>query len=164
MRQFPDIDDDEPFPSRWDRRHDVSVVAGYQLNERWTFGGTFTYSTGQAVTLPVQRYFIEGRVVSEFTQRNGYRMAPYHRLDLSATLKNKPEKQVKDKTTGEVQTVLRKYRSSWTFGIYNVYNRMNPYFIYFAAEGESGLNGLQLSAKQVSLFGILPSVTWNFEF
>ncbi len=164
MRKFPDIDDGEPFPSRWDRRHDLSVVAGYELNDRWTFGGTFVYSTGQATTLPVQRYFIEGRLVSQFTSRNGFRMPPYHRLDLAATLKNKPTKQVTDKVTGEVSTVDRKYRSSWTFSIYNVYNRKNPYFIYFATESETGLAGLQLTARQVSLFSILPSVTWNFEF
>lgn len=164
MREFPDIDDGEPFPSRWDRRHDLSVVAGYELNDRWTFGGTFVYSTGQATTLPVQRYFIEGRLVSRFTSRNGFRMPPYHRLDLAATLKNKPTKQVTDKVTGEVSTVDRKYRSSWTFSIYNVYNRKNPYFIYFATESETGLAGLQLTARQVSLFSILPSVTWNFEF
>jgi hypothetical protein len=163
-RKFPDVDNGDPFPSRWDRRNDISVVAGYELNDRWTFGGTFVYSTGQATTLPVQRYFIEGRLVSLFTQRNAFRMASYHRLDLAATLKNKPTKQVTDKTTGELSTVQRKYRSSWTFSIYNVYNRMNPYFIYFATEGTTGLEGLQLSAKQVSLFGILPSVTWNFEF
>jgi hypothetical protein len=51
MREFPDVDDGVAFPSRWDRRHDVSVVAGYELNDRWTFGGTFVYSTGQAATL-----------------------------------------------------------------------------------------------------------------
>ncbi len=163
-RKFPSIDNGDPFPSRWDRRHDVSVVAGYELNDRWTFGGTFVYSTGQAATLPVQRYFIEGRLVSQFTQRNGFRMAPYHRLDIAATLKNKPTKQVKDKTSGELTTVQRKYRSSWTFSVYNVYNRKNPYFIYFSTEGDSGLAGLQLKAKQVSLFSILPSITWNFEF
>lgn len=164
MREFPAVNNGEPFPSRWDRRHDLNVVAGYELNERWTFGGTFVYSTGQATTLPVQRYFIEGRLVSQYTARNAFRMAPFHRLDLSATLKNKPTRQVTDKVTGETSTVQRKYRNSWTFSIYNVYNRYNPYFIYFAQESTSGMQGLQLGAKQVSLFGILPSVTWNFEF
>ncbi|MBS1569284.1 MAG: TonB-dependent receptor, partial [Bacteroidetes bacterium] len=141
-RKFPDVNNGEPFPSRWDRRHDVSVVAGYTLNDRWTFGGTFVYSTGQATTLPVQRYFIEGRLVSQYTSRNGFRMAPYHRLDLAATLKNKPTKQVTDKTTGKVSTVQRKYRSSWTFGVYNVYNRKNPYFYYFDASSDTGTAGL----------------------
>ncbi len=163
-RKFPDVNNGEPFPSRWDRRNDVSVVAGYTLNDRWTFGGTFVYSTGQATTLPVQRYFIEGRLVSQYTSRNGFRMVPYHRLDLAATLKNKPTKQVTDKATGEVNTVKRKYRSSWTFGVYNVYNRKNPYFYYFDASSDTGTAGLTIQAKQVSLFSILPSVTWNFEF
>jgi len=164
MRQFPAVDNDEPFPSRWDRRHDVSVVAGYELNERWTLGGTFVYSTGQATTLPVQRYFIENRLVSEYTQRNGFRMAPYNRLDVAATIKNKPTKEVTDKVTGEVSTVQRKYRSSWTFSIYNVYNRANPYFYYFDASSSTGASGLTVQAKQVSLFSILPSITWNFKF
>lgn len=164
MRKFDAIDHGDPFPSRWDRRHDISLVVGYELNDRWSFGSTFVYSTGQATTLPVQRYTIEGRVVSQFSERNGFRMAPYHRLDLAATLKNKPTKAVKDKTTGEVTTVERKYRSSWTFSVYNAYNRANPYFYYFTTEGTTAGGDLRPVAKQVSLFSILPSITWNFHF
>lgn len=163
-RKFEDINQGDPFPSRWDRRHDMSLVVGYELNERWSLGSTFVYSTGQAITLPVQRYFIEGRVVSQFSERNGFRMAPYHRLDLAATLKNKPTKEVKDRTTGEVTTVQRKYRSSWTFSVYNAYNRANPYFYYFTTAGSTANNDLRPVARQVSLFSILPSVTWNFHF
>ncbi|MBL7985660.1 MAG: TonB-dependent receptor [Flavobacteriales bacterium] len=164
MRQFPDLNNGKEFPSRWDRTHDLSVVASYELNKRWTFGATFTYQTGQAVTLPVNRYWIEGRLVSEFTERNGYRMAPYHRLDLAATLLNKETKKVKDPQTGVVTEVPRKYRSSWTFGVYNAYNRANPYFIYFAQDGELAAGDFKIVAKQVSLFSILPSITWNFKF
>ncbi|MBK7101224.1 MAG: hypothetical protein IPH63_05455 [Flavobacteriales bacterium] len=142
---------------------DLSVVGSYDLNTRWTFGATFVYSTGQATTLPVQRYWIEGRVVSQFSERNGFRMAPYHRMDLAATLKNKPTKQVTDKTTGETTTVERKYRSSWTFAVYNAYNRANPYFSSSPLKARPG-GDLRLVAKQVSLFSILPSVTWNFHF
>lgn len=164
MRRFEAVNKGREFPSRWDRRHDLSLVAGYELNDRWSFGGTFVYSTGQATTLPVQRYYIEGRVVSQFSDRNGFRMAPYHRLDLAATLKNKPTKQVKDKATGEVSTVQRKYQSSWTFSVYNAYNRANPYFYYFTTEGTTATGDLRPVAKQVSLFSILPSITWNFQF
>ncbi len=164
MREFPELNNGTEFPSRWDRRHDLSVVASYEFNKRWTFGATFTYQTGQAVTLPVNRYWIEGRLVSEYTERNGYRMAPYHRLDVAATLLNKETKKVKDPITGEVKEVPRKYRSSWTFGVYNAYNRANPYFIYFAQDGELSTGNFQIVAKQVSLFSILPSVTWNFKF
>jgi hypothetical protein len=164
MRQFDAINGGREFPSRWDRRHDVSLVLSYDLNERWNFGGTFVYATGQAVTLPVNRYFIEGRLVSEYTERNGYRMAPYHRLDLAATLKNKRSKTVKDPTTGEEMQVEKRWHSSWTFGVYNVYNRYNPFFIYFSATGNVAQGDFQVVANQVSLFTILPSVTWNFSF
>ena len=82
MRTVPGSERGREFPSRWDRRHDLSVVLAYEPGKRWSFGASFVYSTGQAVTLPVNRYFIEGRLVSEFTERNGYRMVPYHRLDL----------------------------------------------------------------------------------
>ena len=164
MRSFPDINNGKEFPSRWDRRNDLSVVLSYDRNKRWSFGATFVYATGQAVTLPVNRYFIEGRLVSEYTERNGFRMAPYHRLDLAATLTNKSTKQRKDPATGETTEVPRRYRSSWTFGVYNAYNRANPYFIYFDSEGDPGGGTFRVIAKQVSLFTILPSVTWNFKF
>lgn len=164
MRKFPDLNNGQEFPSRWDRTHDGSLVLSYEHNERWSFGTTFTYSTGQAVTLPVNRYWVEGQLVSEYTERNGFRMAPYHRLDLSATLKNKPTRTKKNKETGEETEVKRRYRSSWTLAIYNVYNRRNPYFIYFANEGIPSEGTFEVTAKQVSLFSILPSITWNFEF
>lgn len=164
MRQFPDINQGREFPSRWDRRNDLSVVVAYEPNKRWSFGATFIYSTGQAVTLPLNRYFYEGRVVSEYTERNGYRMVPYHRLDLAATLHNKTTRVVTDPVTNETSEVARRWKSSWTFSVYNAYNRANPYFIYFDASGNPANNTFQVVAKQVSLFAILPSVTWNFQF
>ncbi len=164
MRRFDAINNGEEFPSRWDRRHDLSVVAAYTLNKRWELGGTFVYATGQAVTIPVNRYWIEGRLVSEYTERNGYRMAPYHRLDLSATRNGSTTRVRKDPQTGEVTESPRRFTSSWTFGVYNAYNRQNPYFIYFAPEGNPADGTFQVLAKQVSLFSILPSVTWNFKF
>ncbi|MFN3876001.1 MAG: TonB-dependent receptor plug domain-containing protein, partial [Flavobacteriales bacterium] len=126
MRRFPDINQGREFPSRWDRRHDLSLVLAYDHSERWTFGAAFVYATGQAVTIPVNRYFIEGQLVSEYTDRNGFRMAPFHRLDLSATCNGRETKQVKDPGTGEVKEVPKKLVSSWAFGVYNAYNRRNP--------------------------------------
>lgn len=164
MRTFPDINQGREFPSRWDRTHDASVVLAYDLNKRWTFGAAFVYSTGQAVTLPVNRYFIEGQLVSEFTERNGYRMDAYHRLDLSATLNGRTTRQRNDPVTGQLIEVPRKWSSSWTFGVYNAYNRRNPYFIYFGSEGVPSEGTFQITARQVSLFAVLPSVTWNFKF
>jgi hypothetical protein len=112
----------------------------------------------------VNRYFYEGRVVSEYTQRNGYRMVSYHRLDLAATLHNRTTRTVTDPVTQETTEVSRRWKSSWTFSVYNAYNRANPYFIYFDASGNPATNTFQVVAKQVSLFSILPSVTWNFQF
>jgi len=148
-RNFPDIDNNKTFYARYDRRHDGSLVLIYDLSERWTFSSVFVYGTGNAITLPVERYIFEGNIVNVYGERNSFRMAPYHRLDVSATWRCKPRK---------------KFESSWNFAVYNVYNRMNPYFIYFANEGSIQEGNLEITAKQVSLFPILPSVTWNFKF
>lgn len=152
-RYFPDISA-ERFPARYDRRHDLSVVLVYDLNERLSFGGVFVYGTGNAITLPVSRYLIEGTIVDEYGPRNSFRMAPYHRADVSVTY------------TCRKKTLFGKlpYQSNWNFAVYNVYNRMNPFFIYFDNEGSIQEGNLDISAKQVSLFPILPSITWNFNF
>jgi hypothetical protein len=153
-RTFPDIDHGKTFYARYDRRHDLSVVVVYDLNEHWTFGTVFVYGTGNAITLPVARYIIEGQIVSDYGDRNSYRMAPYHRLDISATYTCKPKKLFH----------RLPYHSNWNFSVYNVYNRHNPYFIFFDNEGSIQEGNLKVTAKQVSLFPILPSVTWNFSF
>ncbi len=164
MRQFDDLNLGREFPAQFDRRHDLSIVANYRLNERWEFGAAFVYATGNAITLPVQRYFYEGRIVDVFDERNSFRMAPFHRADVSATLYPKKTRMKKNKETGERVETERRFNSNWTFSIYNVYNRMNPYFIYFGNSGDIASGTLQLDAYQVSLFPILPSVTWNFKF
>lgn len=147
MRKFEEINNGKEFPAKYDRRHDLSIVLAYRLNDRWSFGGTFVYGTGNALTLPVARYVVEGRVVNEYTERNGYRMTPYHRMDVAATLHGKPGK---------------RFTSDWVFSVFNLYNRANPYFIYFDNTGNLAQGDLDIQAYQVSLFPILPSVTWNF--
>ena len=153
-RTFPGIEDGRTFFARYDRRHDVSVVAIYDLNEHWSFGAVFVYGTGNAITLPESRYIIEGQIVPEYGPRNSYRMAPYHRADITATYTCK-EKKLFHKLP---------YQNSWNFAVYNVYNRHNPYFIYFDTEGSVDQGNITVKAKQVSLFPIIPSVTWNFSF
>lgn len=152
-RYFPDISS-ERFPARYDRRHDLSVVVVYDLNERLSFGGVFVYGTGNAITLPVSRYLIEGTIVDEYGPRNSFRMAPYHRADVSVTYNCKPKK-----LFGKLP-----FESNWNLSVYNVYNRMNPFFIYFDNEGSIQEGNLDITAKQVSLFPVLPSITWNFNF
>jgi hypothetical protein len=163
-RTFDMINGGEPFPARWDRRHDASFVLSYKMTERLDLGFVFVYATGNAITLPLERYIVEGRVVDIYGARNSFRMAPYHRADVSATLYPKKMKQKKDRTTGEIIERPRKFISSWNFSVYNLYNRMNPYFIYFGNDGSVSEGTLEIKAYQVSLFPILPSVTWNFEF
>ena len=163
-RQFDQLNQGNWFPAKYDRRHDLSVVMIYDLNKKWSFGASFVYATGNAITLPVARYFIENQLVSLYTARNSYRMKPYHRLDISATLHTSPDKEVYDPVTKTTKTVHKKIQSSWVFSVYNVYDRHNPYFYYFDNTGSLAKGSFQVQAKQVSLFPILPSVTWNFKF
>ena len=149
-RQFPDLNDGDIFPARYDRRHDLSLVSSYRYNNRWTFGGTFVFGTGQATTLPERRYYLEGAVNYQYGDRNSFRMQPTHRLDLAATLDGKEREHIK---------------SSWTFSIYNVYGRRNPFLYYVDNEGSTANQNVKLQAKKVSIIPFpLPSVTLNFSW
>jgi len=150
-RQFPDINLGEEFPAKYDRRHDVSVVAMYEINPNLNVSLVWVYSTGNTATLPVSRYIIGGNVVNEYGPRNSFRMPAYHRMDVSLNYTPKPKKQ-------------RRWESSWNFSVYNLYNRRNPYYIYFETKGNITEGYLEIKAQQVSLFPILPSVTYNFKF
>lgn len=162
-RRFDEINSGDWFPARWDRRHDLSVVSSYKLNDRLEFGFVFVYGTGSAITLPVERYIYENRVVDVYGARNSFRMAPYHRADISATLYPKKKPLKKDDEGNEIPRRFN-FSSNWNFSVYNLYNRMNPYFIYFGNDGNIQQGNLEIKAYQVSLFPILPSVTWNFKF
>ncbi|MFZ4861536.1 TonB-dependent receptor [Sphingobacterium sp. Mn56C] len=148
-RQFKGINDGHWFNARQDRKHDVSVVASYNLNTNWTLGASFVYYTGNAVTFPSGKYNLNGKTIFYFTERNGYRMPDYHRLDLSLTYDPKP-----------VQ-VNKRFHSSWSFSVYNAYHKKNAYLIDFREKKD---NPNLTEAYQIALFGIIPSVTWNFKF
>ena len=166
MRQFDEIDDGGWFPAKYDRRHDLSLVLQYQLTDRINIGGVFIYATGNSITLPERRWFSleENRLVTVWSNRNAYRLDPYHRMDLSLTIDAKPFKKETDKETGETSMVKKKVISSWNFSVYNLYNRANPYFIFFDYSGDPLQGSVDFGAYQVSLFPILPSITWNFKF
>jgi hypothetical protein len=150
-RKFPDLNEGKRYPARFDRRHDLSVVGNYTLTQKWKMGAVFVYGTGNAISLPERFYVMNGVLNQEYSRINQYRMRSYHRLDLSMTYTPVP-------------STPRKVKSQWVFSIYNLYSRFNPYFIYFDQEGSITGGDLKVSAKQVSLFPILPSVTWNFSF
>jgi hypothetical protein len=150
-RTFPELNGGKPFFARYDRRHDLSFVLSHQINEKLDFGMVFVYASGNLIWLPNSIYFFEGQPVVNYGDRNNFRMPPYHRMDLSLTWtpNKKPDK---------------RWKSSWNFSVYNVYNRLNPFFIYLETTG-SVLNGtLKNQANMVSLFPIIPSVTYNFTF
>ncbi|WP_089318281.1 TonB-dependent receptor [Pontibacter ummariensis] len=155
FRQFDEINGGRPFPTRYDRRHDVSLVLMHKLNKRLSVTASFVYGSGTAYSLPVARFAfqdMEGKgasMVPIYEERNGFRLPPTHRLDLGAVLKLKS----------------RHGEADLTFGVYNVYNRRNPYFVYIdhvKDEESSQITGFQ--AKQVSLFPVVPSITYNFKF
>jgi hypothetical protein len=150
-RQFDNLNFGNKFPTKYDRRHDMSIVAAYELNAKWKFSGDFVFGTGNATTYPERFYVINGVLTQEFSKINAYRLPNYHRLDLSATLTPKPNS-------------TKRFKTSWVFGIYNTYSRLNPYFIYFDQEGDPLAGTQKVTALKVSLFPILPSVTWNFKF
>ena len=146
-RKFDAINNGNYFPATQDRTHDLSTVGIYQLNKRWSFSGTFIYGTGNAVTYPTGKYNVGGLTTFSYSSRNAYRLPPSNRLDIGATLEGKEHK---------------KYHSSWTFGVYNVYGRSNPYTITFR---DSKTLPNTTEAVQTSIFAKpIPSVTWNFKF
>lgn len=154
-RQFDEINNGEKFFYRFDRRHDISIVVIQEINKRLSLTGTWVYGSGNAITLPIGRFFhqdIEGQnqaVVPIYTDRNSFRMPAYHRADIGLVYKFFPK-------WGE---------SDLTVSIYNAYNRRNPFFLYFdEIRDVSGEQTLRFQAKSVALFPILPSITYNFRF
>ena len=166
MRKFDAIDNGEWFPAKYDRRNDLSLVGQYQISDRVNIGAVFVYATGNAISLPERRWFSleENRIITVWSKRNQYRLNPYHRLDISLTIDAKAYKEKLNAETNKMVKVKKKVTSSWNFSVYNAYNRANPYFIFFDFSGDPIQGTAEFGASQVSLFPILPSVTWNFKF
>lgn len=138
-RTFANLNNGQTYPYKYDRRHDLKIAAIYTVSEKLEFSADWVYGTGNAITLPIGYYQgVNGEDVAIYGSRNGYRMPSYNRGDLAARFtKKKP-----------------RWERAWIVSVYNVYNRKNPFFIY-------EVNG---SFKQVSLFPIIPSITYQFKF
>ncbi|CAI9678211.1 TonB-dependent receptor [Elizabethkingia anophelis] len=145
-RKIDGINDNQWYNARMDKTHDLSVVATYQLNPKWSFSGLFLYSTGNAVTFPTGKYELNGQTVFQYSSRNADRMPAYHRMDLSATYEPNSNK---------------RFKGSWSFGIYNLYGRENAYTINFKDNPDKPET---TRAVQTSLFRWVPNVTYNFKF
>jgi hypothetical protein len=154
MRKIPDVNNGKAFPASYDRRNVLNINGAYELNRRWTFGATFTYSTGRPTTIPAGRYEIGDYQVDLVTERNGYRLFDFHHLDLSATLHPK-------------RSEHKRFKGEWVFAVYNVYNRKNVFTLYTRAVQDDDGNVADPTDREIRmiyLFPILPSVTYNFKF
>ena len=143
----PGINNGEWYRANYDKTHNLSLTAAYQLTKKWSFGGIFTYQTGKAATYPIGKYQYQGITIANYGERNASSIPSYHHLDLSATWTPKPDSK-------------KRWKGEWVFSVYNVYNRSNAASVTFGQNMETGLS----EAKKMSIFGIIPGVTYNFKF
>ncbi len=141
------------YPSVYDKPHDLSAVMNYKISRRWRFSGNFVFSSGRPITLPEQKYIYDDHQVVVFSDRNKYRMPSYHRMDVSITL-------------DENLRIKRMWKGSWTFSIYNVYGRKNPYSVFYKKGPTSSATGeSRYDIYKLSIIGVpVPSITYNFKF
>lgn len=144
-RQIDGINNSEWYNARQDRTHDLSLVGIYDITKKLSVSATFVYYTGNAITLPSGKYYVDNQVQWLYTERNGGRMPEYHRLDVGVTW---------------IRKQTEKYESSWNFSVFNAYGRENAYSLSFR-ENESKTG---TEVVQTSLFKMIPSVTYNFKF
>jgi hypothetical protein len=147
-KQIKGINNGEPYPATYDKRHNLSVVLLYQLSKAWSMGSTFKFTSGGYTTVPEGTFLYYGAAFNYYTTRNGYKLPPYHRLDVSFTYKN-PKKQ------------LKPWKPEWNFGIYNIYDHKNV-FSLFIKMVDGPLNASE--AYKMYLYGITPYLTYNFRF
>ncbi len=143
----PGINNGEWYRANYDKTHNLSLTAAYQFTKKWSFGGIFTYQTGKAATYPIGKYQYQDITIANYGERNANSLPAYHHLDLSATYTPKPDSK-------------KRWKGEWVFSIYNVYNRGNAASLMFEQNRETGLS----EAKRISIFSIIPGVTYNFKF
>ena len=148
QRQIDGINDGKRYFANYDKTHDISVVLSYDLSKSWSFSTNFVYSTGAAVTMPIGKMEYMGMTVPIYSERNGRRMPAYHRLDFAVSWRPKKNEE-------------RRWKSELVLSAYNVYNRANPYSINFVADDN---DPTQTKAEMLYLFGIVPAITYNFNF
>lgn len=145
-RQFDGVNSGDWYPASQDRTHNLSIVGIYKISKKLTFSADFVYYTGNAVTWPSGKYEIGGQPEFIYTERNGYRMPAYNRLDLSLTVQGKKRK---------------KFDCNWNFSLYNAYGQENPYSVSFEQDPS---DPSKTRVVQYSLFKWVPSITYNFKF
>jgi len=141
------INNGQWYRSAYDKTHNLAITSAYDFNEKWTFGANFALQSGQPVTYPNGQYQYQGITIPSYGQRNEDRLPAYHHLDISATYTPKPSKK-------------KGWQGEWVFSIYNLYSRSNAASISFRQDEISGRN----EAVRLSIFGIVPGVSYNFKF
>ncbi|SDS55748.1 TonB-dependent Receptor Plug Domain [Formosa sp. Hel1_31_208] len=141
------INNGDWYNTPFDKTHDISLTASYELNDKWTFGSNFLFQTGLPTTFPNGQYQFNGITIPNYEARNSSRLPTYHRLDISATYTPK-------------QDSTKRWKGEWVFGLYNMYNRRNAASISFGENRNTGRN----EATRLAIFGIVPSVSYNFKF
>jgi len=141
------INNGEWYNTPFDKTHDISFTGSYELTKKWSFNANFLFQTGQPVTYPNGQYEYNNIRIPSYTNRNEFRLPTYHRLDISATYTPKPDK-------------IKGLRGEWVFGLYNIYNRRNAASISFNQNRDT----FQNEAVRLSIFGIVPSISYNFKF
>ncbi|MEJ5304090.1 MAG: TonB-dependent receptor [Bacteroidales bacterium] len=148
QRTIAAINNGKPYSPAYDKPHEISVVSNFELNQRMILSANWVYSSGTPVTFPTGRAVIGNNIVPVYSDRNAYRMPAYHRLDLSFILKAQKKEN-------------RKWDYEWNFSLYNAYGRKNAWTINFRQDPD---NPQQTIAEKTYLFGVLPSITFNFNF
>lgn len=143
----PGINNGKWYRANYDKLHNLSLTGAYQLSNKWSLGGTFTFQSGKAATFPNGKYEYQGITIANYGTRNANSLAAYHHLDLSATYTPNPNKK-------------KGWQGEWVFSIYNVYNRHNAASYNFGQNATTGLS----EVKKMSIFGIIPGITYNFKF
>jgi hypothetical protein len=141
------INNGEWYATPFDKTHDISLTTSYEINKKWSLSSNFIFQTGLAATFPNGQYEYNGIVVPSFESRNSSRLPAYHRLDFSLNYNPNPES-------------TKPFKGEWVFGIYNIYNRKNAVNIQFRENRTTGTN----EALRLAIFGIVPSVSYNFKF
>lgn len=141
------INNGQWYNTPWDKTHDISITTSYDLSKKWSLSSNFLFQTGLPVTFPNGQYIYNGLSVPSFDARNASRLPSYHRLDISAIYNPKTDN-------------IKRLKGQWVFGLYNVYNRKNAASINFRQNIDTGQN----EAVRLAIFGIIPSVTYNFKF
>jgi len=144
-KKIDGINDDKWYNARQDKTHDISIVASYDISKKVNISANWVYSTGNAVTFPSGKYYVDNQIVWLYTERNGYRMPAYHRLDIGVNIKMKDNKH---------------YSSELAVGVYNVYGRENAYSIDFQQDPN---DPTKTQAVQTALFRFIPSISWDFK-